>query len=121
MNTQDYGDTMTGLSETEAARRLRQYGYNELPSSKGRSVFATAWDVVREPMFLMLLACGTIYLLLGDVQEALMLLGFVFVVLGITLYQERKTERALEALRDLSSPRAMVVRGGERKRIAGRE
>jgi Ca2+-transporting ATPase len=60
-------------------------------------------------------------LILGDVQEALMLLGFVFVVLGITLYQERKTERALEALRDLSSPRALVVRGGERKRIAGRE
>jgi Ca2+-transporting ATPase len=72
-------------------------------------------------MFLLLLACGTIYLLMGDVQEALMLLGFVFVVLGITLYQERKTERALEALRDLSSPRALVVRDGQRKRIAGRE
>lgn len=115
------GDTLTGLSDTEVARRLQQHGYNELPSSKGRSIFATAWDVVREPMFLLLLACGTIYLLLGDVQEAVMLLGFVFVVLGITLYQERKTERALEALRDLSSPRALVIRGGERKRIAGRE
>ena len=111
----------SGLSEAEAARRLQQHGYNELPSSKGRSILATAWDVVREPMFLLLLACGTIYLILGDVQEAVMLLGFVFVVLGITLYQERKTERALEALRDLSSPRALVIRGGERKRIAGRE
>ena len=110
-----------GLSENDVSQRLQKYGYNELPSSKGRSVFATAWDVVREPMFLLLLACGTIYLILGDVQEALMLLGFVFVVLGITLYQERKTERALEALRDLSSPRALVIRGGERKRIAGRE
>ena len=114
-------DTLTGLSEAEVAVRLQQHGYNELPSSKGRSVFATAWDVVREPMFLLLLACGTIYLLLGDVQEAVMLLGFVFVVLGITLYQERKSERALEALRDLSSPRAFVIRGGERKRIAGRD
>lgn len=113
--------TMTGLSDAEVARRLQQHGYNELPSTKGRSILATAWDVVREPMFLLLLACGTIYLLMGDVQEALMLLGFVFVVLGITLYQERKTERALEALRDLSSPRALVIRGGERKRIAGRE
>ena len=112
---------LNGLSEKEASQRLQKYGYNELPASKGRSVFATAWDVVREPMFLLLLACGTIYLILGDVQEALMLLGFVFVVLGITLYQERKTERALEALRDLSSPRALVIRGGERKRIAGRE
>ncbi len=114
-------DTLTGLSEAEAGQRLQEHGYNELPSSKGRSILATAWDVVREPMFLLLLACGTIYLILGDVQEALMLLGFVFVVLGITLYQERKTERALEALRDLSSPRALVIRGGERKRIAGRE
>lgn len=113
--------TLTGLSEAEVASRLKQHGYNELPSSKGRNIFATAWDVVREPMFLLLLACGTIYLLLGDVQEALMLLGFVVVVLGITLYQERKTERALEALRDLSSPRALVIRGGERKRIAGRD
>ena len=50
-----------------------------------------------------------------------MLLAFVFVVIGITLYQERKTERALEALRDLSSPRALVIRDGEQRRIAGRE
>jgi P-type Ca2+ transporter type 2C len=114
-------DTLTGLSEAEVELRLQQHGFNELPSSKSRSVFATAWEVVREPMFLLLLACGTIYLVLGDVQEALMLLGFVFVVLGITLYQERKTERALEALRDLSSPRALVIRDGERKRIAGRD
>lgn len=114
-------NTLAGLSDAEVADRLQQHGYNELPSSKSRSVFATAWEVVREPMFLLLLACGTIYLVLGDVQEALMLLGFVFVVLGITLYQERKTERALEALRDLSSPRALVIRGGERKRIAGRD
>ena len=46
---------------------------------------------------------------------------FVFVVMGITLYQERKTERALEALRDLSSPRALVIRNNEPKRIPGRE
>jgi Ca2+-transporting ATPase len=114
-------DSPTGLSAAEATQRLQQHGYNELPSTQSRSLLATAWDVAREPMFLMLLACGLIYLILGDVQEALMLLGFVFVVLGITLYQERKTERALEALKDLSSPRALVIRDGERKRIAGRD
>ncbi len=70
---------------------------------------------------MLLVAGGILYLILGDVEEALMLLGFVFVVIGITLYQERKTERALEALRDLSSPRALVIRGGVEKRIAGRE
>jgi Ca2+-transporting ATPase len=114
-------ENLRGLSEREAARRLQEDGYNELPASRKRSVFAIALDVVREPMFLMLVACGVLYLALGDLGEALMLLFFVFVVMGITLYQERKTERALEALRDLSSPRALVVRGGAERRIAGRE
>ncbi|MFH1007153.1 MAG: cation-translocating P-type ATPase [Candidatus Latescibacterota bacterium] len=111
----------TGLSEADAAKRLQKDGYNELPSTKGRSVFAIASGVVREPMFLLLVACGMLYLILGDVEGALVLLSFVFVVMGITLYQERKTERALEALRDLSSPRALVIRDGVEKRIAGRE
>ena len=110
MSTGATQELNTGLSAAAVAEGLREHGPNELPSSKSRSIWATAWDVAREPMFLLLLACGAIYLLLGDVGEALMLLGFVFVVLGITLYQERKTERALEALRDLSSPRALVVR-----------
>ncbi len=61
----------------EAAAQLARDGYNELPSSKPRSIFRIAWEVVREPMFLLLVACGSIYLLLGDAQEALMLLGFV--------------------------------------------
>lgn len=112
---------MRGLSETVAVERLKAEGYNELPSAKRRSIFAIAWEVVREPMFLLLVACGVIYLVLGDKEEALMLLGFVVVVMGITLYQERKTERALEALRDLSSPRASVIRDGQHKRIAGRD
>ncbi len=110
-----------GLSEKEAQRRLKEEGYNELPTSLKRSVLDIAIEVMKEPMFLLLIAGGAIYLLIGDMQEAMMLLGFVFVVMGITLYQERKTERALEALRDLSSPRAVVIRDGEHKRIPGRE
>jgi Ca2+-transporting ATPase len=110
-----------GLSQAVASERLKAEGYNELPSSKRRSTLAIALEVVREPMFLLLVACGVLYLVLGDKEEALMLLGFVAVVMGITLYQERKTERALEALRDLSSPRASVIRDGEQRRIAGRE
>jgi P-type Ca2+ transporter type 2C len=110
-----------GLSEREAAERLKADGYNELPSTKRKSVLAIAFEVMREPMFLLLVVSGGLYLSLGDVQEALMLLGFVFVVIGITIYQEFKTERALEALRDLSSPRALVIRDGQQQRIAGRE
>jgi len=111
----------SGLSGAEAAKRLMDEGHNELPSAKPRSNLAIALDVAREPMFLLLVAGGLVYMMLGDVQEALMLQGFVLVVMGITLYQERKTERALEALRDLSSPRALVIRDGVERRIAGRE
>lgn len=110
-----------GLSQAEAAARLAAEGYNELPSKRRRDTLAIALEVLREPMFLLLVAAGSIYLLLGDRQEALVLLASVVVVLGITIYQERKTERALEALRDLSSPRALVVRDGVKQRIAGRE
>jgi len=112
---------MGGLSVQEAQRRLKQAGYNELPASRKRSLLIIAFDVVREPMFLLLIAAGTVYLLLGDVREALVLIGSILVIMGITLYQEQKTERALEALRDLSSPRALVIRGGGQQRIAGRE
>ena len=114
---------VSGLSEAQAAQRLKEDGHNELPSTRRRSVFAIAFEVVREPMFLLLVSCGAIYLLMGreHVGDALMLLSFVFVVMGITIVQERRTERALEALRDLSSPRALVIRGGQQMRIAGRE
>jgi Ca2+-transporting ATPase len=113
--------TLIGLSEQEVVNKLAEEGYNELPSSKPRNGLYIALEVLREPMFLLLLACGAIYLVLGDVQEALILLSFVIIIIGITFFQERKTERALEALRDLSSPRALVIRGGQQKRIAGRE
>lgn len=112
---------VSGLTEAQAIERLREEGYNELPTSRQRSAMAIALEVVREPMFLLLVACGVVYLLLGEPKEALMLLGFVFVVMGITIFQERRTERALEALRDLSSPRALVIRDGTQKRIPGRE
>lgn len=110
-----------GLTEQEALERLAQDGYNELPVAKRRNFLHILLEVLREPMFLMLIACGMLYLMLGDSEEALMLMGFVFVIIGITFYQEQKTERALEALRDLSSPRALVIRDGRQQRIAGRE
>ena len=114
-------DTVAGLSGQEAAKRLREGGFNELPSSKPKNLLRIAGEILREPMLLLLVACSAIYFLLGDVREALVLSVFVNLVIGIEIYQQRKTERALEALRDLSSPRALVIRDGHRQRIAGRE
>jgi Ca2+-transporting ATPase len=110
-----------GLSSGEAARRLSRDGFNEIPSPEDRSSTRIILEVFREPMFILLVAAGSIYFLLGDIQEGVILLSFVFVIIGITVYQERKTERALEALRNLSSPRALVIRDGIQQRIAGRE
>lgn len=110
-----------GIPETLAAERLKKEGYNELPSQKKKNILRIFWEVIREPMLLLLIGSGLVYLFLGEIQDAAMLLSFVIVVVGITFYQERKTERALEALRNLSSPRALVVRDGRQKRIAGRE
>ena len=110
-----------GLTSKEAKARLAHDGPNELPAAKPRSLWAIAWEVAREPMFLLLIGASAIYLVLGDIREALVLFASVFVVMGITFYQERKTERALEALRELSSPRAQVLRDGEWESVSGRE
>jgi Ca2+-transporting ATPase len=121
---QNYSHDMAnaeGLSTPEAQARLARDGYNELHASTRRQTLAIALGVAREPMFLLLILAAVIYLTLGDVREALILTFWVLVIMGITIFQERKTERALEALRDLSSPRALVIRDGEQKRIAGRE
>lgn len=118
-STQD--DATLGVTEAEAASRLAADGYNELSSAKPRNLLRIISDVVLEPMFLMLLVCGAIYLVLGNPREAAMLLFFVFVVMAITLIQQHRAERSLDALKQLSSPRALVIRRGPRHRIPGRE
>ncbi len=110
-----------GLSAAEAAARLAAEGPNALQGGRRRTWPVIVWETMREPMFLLLLGAGTLYLVFGELQEGLILFGFVLVILGLTLYQQGKTERAIEALRDLTSPRALVIRDGKRQRIAGRE
>jgi len=110
-----------GLSEAEARARLEEDGANELPRPERRSPLRIVMEVLREPMLVLLLCGGLVYLVLGDLREALILLVFGAMSIVITVVQETRTERVLEALRDLSSPRALVVRDGARRRIAGRE
>ncbi|MGA8277373.1 MAG: cation-translocating P-type ATPase [Rhodanobacteraceae bacterium] len=112
---------LRGLGASEAARRLAEQGPNVLPGTAPKTLFAIVVGVLVEPMFLMLLVAGGLYLALGDRAEAAFLLSFVFVVIGITLSQERRTQRALESLRDLSAPRALVLREGQELRIPGRD
>jgi P-type Ca2+ transporter type 2C len=110
-----------GLTHKEVQERLTRDGYNELPGQKNQSALSIFLSVISEPMLLMLLAAGGLYLALGEFRDAAMLSTFVVVIITITFIQERKTERTLEKLRDLSSPRAYVIRESQRLRIPGRE
>src|SRR5215469_13696394 len=112
---------LVGLTEEQARARLGEEGPNELPSQKERGSFAIALEVLREPMFLLLVAAGTLYLFMGEPGDAAVLIASVVLVMAITIIQERRTEHALNALRDLSSPRALVLRDGAHRRVPGRE
>lgn len=117
----EYSNLKQGLTTKEVEDKLRQEGYNELPGSKSRNWCKLIWDVISEPMFILLVSCAVIYFFLGDLQEAIVLTASVVIVISIELFQEHKTEKALEALKNLSSPRALVIRNGEQIRIPGRE
>jgi len=110
-----------GITQDHANKVLKIEGFNELESQKRQNAFAILLDVLREPMLLLLVVAASIYLIMGELQDALILTSFVFVVIGITFYQQRKTEKTLDALRSISSPRALVIRDGMQKRIAGRD
>lgn len=112
---------LRGLTAAEARMRLKSEGYNELPRQASRTPLRIVFEVLREPMLFLLLGGGAIYLLIGELQDALILLAFALFSISITVVQESRTERVLEALRDLTSPRALVIRDCERLRIAGRE
>ena len=112
---------MAGLTSDQAARQLDADGPNELPIAKRRNLIREGWDVIRQPMLLLLLGAGMVNFLLAEPLDGGLLMAFVVVVITISIYQEHKTENALAALRDLSSPRALVIRDGVQVRIAGRD
>lgn len=95
--------------------------YNELPTAKSKNIGQIALEVFKEPMFVLLLVCSSIYLLLGDYTEGIMLSASILIIIFITFYQYQKTERAIESLRQLSSPKAMVIRNGQTVKIPSRE
>jgi Ca2+-transporting ATPase len=98
-----------GLSTEEAAARLASDGYNELPAPERRGFGRIVWEVVRQPMFALLIGGVVVYLHLGDRIEALLLLAFATLSVLITVVQESRSEGVLEALRDLASPWARAA------------
>ena len=101
-----------GLTRAEAEARWRRDGPNTMPEPERRRWPRLLAEVLREPMLLLLLAAAGLYLFLGDAGEAAVLGASVLVVVGLTLYQSVRAERALQALRALGSPRARALRDG---------
>ncbi len=119
--TQPPSSPWTGLTDSEARERLGQYGPNVLPSGHKLTLFSIILGTLKEPMLILLLSTGLVYLLVGDLREAIAILASIFMVIGISTTQKHRTERTLEALRDLTSPRALVMRAEATRRIPARE
>lgn len=108
---------LIGLNDQEIQERILKFGRNELPSAQPKNFFTVCIEILKEPMFILLILCCILYCLLGDIEEALLLSTFVLVIIGITLFQSWKTEKTLEALKNLSSPKALVIRNGQKLSI----
>jgi Ca2+-transporting ATPase len=112
---------ITGLSEAEASARLQRDGPNRLPPPEHKTALGALVSVAQQPMVLLLLACTVLYAVLGSVSDSVVLSLSLVAVGAISVWQELRTQRVLEALRELASPRSVVVRDGVVRRIASQE
>ena len=110
-----------GLNSDQVNALQAKHGFNELPQEKKKSLLGVAVEVVKEPMFILLIGCASLYTIMGDIKEGLIMLSTVFLMVGISLYQNYRSEKAMDALRKLSSPRVSVLRNDNWTILAGRE
>ncbi len=109
-----------GISESQAQSILAREGENLIPSEAPKTLAKQILVILSEPMLILLIAAGVINFLLAEVLDALMLMVTVFIVLGISIYQSRRSEKALQALKELSAPTVKVIRDGTEKRISSK-
>ncbi len=105
-------NTLSGLSSAEAKALQAKFGKNELTSQKKQNFFMKVLHILREPMFLLLLVAAVIYFILGEPRDGAIMLVFVIGVISIDIFQEWKTDKTLNALKDLSAPHITVIRDG---------
>ncbi|MFM0412246.1 cation-translocating P-type ATPase [Paraburkholderia dipogonis] len=116
-----HAERKLGLSSAQVAEQRARFGRNVVDSTARRTWSRTLWEVLREPMFLLLLAASGIYFVLGDISEALTLLAFVMGIVFLTVFQSHRTAQVLDSLRELSAPRAQVLRDGQRQLVSAAE
>jgi Ca2+-transporting ATPase len=103
---------LQGLTSEEAEKLQEKYGKNELVKKKEENFFYKIIHVLSEPMFLLLLVAAVIYFILGEPRDGIIMLVFVVGIISIDVVQEWKTDKTLNALKDLSAPRIKVIRDG---------
>ncbi len=116
--TEQKHSTRQGLTSDQVKRLQEQYGKNELVAEKKESFFHKVIEIIREPMFLLLLVAAVIYFILGEPRDGIIMLVFVIGIISIDVIQEWKTDKTLNALKDLSAPHITVIRDGKEQRIA---
>ncbi len=110
-----------GLTSEEARRRLAIHGPNEIRDRERRGLGRILAGIATEPMFGLLLLAAVVYLALGDLAEGMLLAAFAALTVGLVVLQERRSERALDALRELATPQARVWRDGRLVRLPARD
>ncbi|WP_211204196.1 cation-translocating P-type ATPase [Thermoanaerobacter italicus] len=111
----------TGLSDEEVAKLQLKYGKNDLVPQKRNTLLSRILTIFKEPMILLLFGTALIYFLLGEYRDGIIMLIFVMFVTGISFFQEWKTDRTLNLLKDLTSPKVKVIRNGHLTTIDSRE
>lgn len=111
-------EIMAGLTAEEVKRLQEQFGKNELTPQKKESFFKKVLHIICEPMFLLLLIAAAIYFVLGEPRDGAIMLIFVVGIISIDVIQEWKTDKTLNALKDLSAPHITVIRDGVEQTIA---
>src|SRR5665647_1920535 len=104
---------MNGLTTIEAKRRQEEYGKNQLTVEKKESFIHKVLHIISEPMFLLLIVAAVIYFILGEPRDGSIILIFVIGIISIDVIQEWKTDKTLNALKNLSAPHCKVIRDGE--------
>ncbi|MDD2286435.1 MAG: cation-translocating P-type ATPase [Paludibacter sp.] len=114
----DYKQNMAGLSSAEAKKLQDRYGKNELAPQEKESFIKKVFHIICEPMFLLLIVAAVIYFILGEPRDGAIMLIFVIGIISIDVIQEWKTDKTLNALKDLSAPHVTVIRDGKETVIA---
>ena len=109
----NFPNHLKGLNNYEVLTSQKLYGYNSIKANHKNSWYILLFDILKEPMLLLLIAVSVIYVIVGNYSEALVMLGAIIAVSGISFYQDNRSKKALEALEKLNEPLSTVIRNSK--------